>query len=416
MRGIILVLILQMITFFMWWVAKGAYPTTGWEQSAAQVTGLLGMMSLCISFVLAVRTKWIEKLFGGLDKTYKTHHIVGGLSFVFLLNHVLFLIVSALPRNTLSLYLWNTTNLAYTLGQLALYLLLFLIALTIYVKLPYRYWKWSHEWMGFVIILGGLHSMLITSDTSRYLPIRYWIMIWGIVASLSFLYKRFGYYYFPRPIKYKVIKGGKDKDLYVVSLESIGEPIEFEGGQYGFFSLPGRKREEHAFSILGNQNRKLYIGLKVMGEFTTKLSNLKPGDEVLVRGPYGMFGQKLSQAKHAIWIAGGIGITPFLSLAKSVRVDQKVEMYFCARVMPAKVITEPFARLAERNSHFFWHPCETSKGGHLTGKQVFEETGSDLSAYYMLCGPKQMMEGLAEQLAQIGVKRSHIVYEDFAFK
>lgn len=158
------------------------------------------------------------------------------------------------------------------------------------------------------------------------------------------------------------------------------------------------------------------MGIKVVGNFTEKLATLKSGGKLIVKGPFGTFGQKMKQAEHAVWIAGGIGITPFLSMAKAVRNDQKVEMYFCARVLPPSVITEPFANLSMRNPNFVWLPCETSKGGRLTGQKIYDDTGCDRNAYYMLCGPSVMMEAIASQLAQIGIRRSHIIYEDFAFK
>ncbi|MFZ2199663.1 MAG: ferric reductase-like transmembrane domain-containing protein [Microgenomates group bacterium] len=415
MMGWTLVLLTQMVTVYFWYLAKIDNPVASVAQAGTQIMALLGIMALVFTYILAVRSRVIEKLFGGLDIVYKTHHILGGLALVFLINHALLLIVGAMPANMIAYYLLPGTSWAYTLGIIALYLMLFLIILTLYVKLPYRFWKWSHEWMGMVIILGGLHSMLISSDTSRYLPLRYWIFSWSLVATLAFLYKRFAYYFVGMK-SYRIVRSGRDKDLLVVSMESADEPIDFQPGQFGFFSLPNKKRDDHAFSILGIEGTKLIIGIKVVGHFTGLLAELKAGSNILVRGPYGTFGQKMKNAKHAVWVAGGIGITPFLSMAKAVKNDQRVEMYFCARVLPPAVITTPFANLATRNPRFVWLPCETNKGGRITGRKIYDDTGCDRNAHYMLCGPKEMMESLAEQFAELGIRRSHIIYEDFAFK
>lgn len=415
MIGWILIIITEVVTVLLWLGAKAESPAINLAIGGSQILGLLGIMCLIWTFILAIRHSFIEGMFGGLDRVYKAHHILGGLSFVALVNHVLLLIVASMPANTMALYLIPGSSLAYTLGILSLYLMFFLLALTVYIKLPYRFWKWSHEWMGIVIILGGLHAMLISSDTSTYMLLRYWILVWSVIATIAFLYKRF-IYYFVGVTKYKIVLSGKQKELLVVSMEAIGSPIKFEPGQYGFFSFPSRKRDDHAFSILGINGNKLIIGIKIVGNFTTKLAELKTGSELLVKGPYGNFGEKMRGTKHAVWIAGGIGITPFLSMAKAVTGEQRVEMYFCARVLPPPVITQPFVNLSKSNPRFTWLSCETSKGSRLTGRRIFDDTGCDRGATYMMCGPKEMMEGLAEQLAEIGIKRSHIIYEDFAFK
>lgn len=415
MIGWIVIITTELFTIFLWYLAKQSNPISSVELALVQILGLTGIVSLAWTYVIATRVKIIEKMFGGLDIAYKAHHILGASALVALINHSVLLMIDSMPANTIRLYLIPGSSLAYNLGIYALYLMLLLVILTLYVKLPYRYWKWSHEWMGIVIILGGLHSMLITSDTSLYMPLRYWILAVSIIATISYLYKRF-IYYFVGSSKYKIIKSGRQQDLLVISMESIGSPIQFGPGQYGFFSLQKNRRNDHAFSILGSDNKKVIIGVKVVGDFTNQLSQLAPDTEVIMRGPYGTFGDKMKNTKHAVWIAGGIGITPFLSMAKAVKSEQRVEMYFCARVLPPSVITTPFANLAERNSRFVWLPCETTKGGRLTARKIFDDTGCDKYATYMLCGPKEMMESLAEQLAEIGISRSRIIYEDFAFK
>lgn len=367
MKGWLIINASLIVTTVLWILVKLESPAASIARGGSQIMALLGIMCLAWSFILAVRHKIIERLFGGLDKMYRAHHIIGGLAFVMLLNHALLLLVGAMPENRIAFYLIPASRISFTYGQVSLYLMLFLIWLTVYTKLPYRFWKWSHEWMGLVMIFGGLHTMLIRSDTLTNMPLRYWILGWSALATLAFLYKRFVYYFYPRPVRYRIETIGKQGDLLVVSLESIGAPLVFAPGQYGFFSLSGRKRDEHALSILGSEGTKLIVGVKIVGNFTTKLSQLNEGAEIIVRGPFGLWAEKMNVTNHAVWIAGGIGITPFLSMAHAIKKDQKVEMYFCASEMPAQVITEPFALLSSKNPNFKWLPCETSKTGRVIG-------------------------------------------------
>ena len=417
MKGWSLIIASLAVTWGLYLQAKVNMPAADWAQAIAQLTGLLGMVLLSWSYLLAARHSLWERLFGGLDRAYKAHHIVGGMSFVLLLQHPIAMIIGSLPRNALLLYLvpfragWD-----YTTGQLALYVLLLLLVLTLYVPLSYRVWKWTHEWMGLVIFLGGIHGLLIVSDVSRSWPLRVYILAFASLALLSALYKRFLYYVRQRQARVSVKSVGVAQDLIVLSLAYEGKPLTFGPGQYGFFAFPDAPRDEHPFSLLGSDERVVIIGVKRLGHFTKRLAKLQVGEPLIIRGPFGTFAEQMATTRHAVWIAGGIGITPFLSMARTVRASQRVEMYFCAKVLPPPVLTEPFRTLERTQSSFTWQACETSKTGRLKAAQILAETGNDPRARYFLCGPTLMMEGLTKELVQQGVKRSHIIYEDFAFK
>ena len=417
MKGWSLIIVSLAVTWGLYLQAKVGMPAADWAQAIAQLTGLLGIILLSWSYILAARHTLWERLFGGLDRAYKAHHIVGGLSFVLLLQHPIAMIIGSLPRNALLLYLvpfragWD-----YTAGQLSLYVLLLLLVLTLYVPLSYRLWKWTHEWMGLVILLGGIHSLLIVSDVSRSWLLRIWILSFVVLALLSALYKRFLYYARQRQAQVTVKSVGAAQDLIILSLVYRQAPLPFGPGQYGFFAFPDAPRDEHPFSILGSDEQVVIIGVKRLGSFTKCLAGMKEGEELVIRGPFGTFAEQMPTTHHAVWIAGGIGITPFLSMARAIQREQQVEMYFCAKVLPPPVLTEPFATLAQRNTHFTWLPCETSKAGRLKAEKILAETGHDPQARYFLCGPAAMMEGLTADLVKHGVKRSRIIYEDFAFK
>lgn len=403
-------------TVLLWWAAKSETGMVGTATATAQLTGLLGMMLLCWTILLAARHRAGERLFGGLDKVYRAHQVLGGSAFVLLLNHPLLLMLAAWPANTARTYLWPGANWGYNLGQAALYLMSGLLVLTLYWRLPYRFWKWTHEWMGWVVVLGGLHSFLIVSDTSRYLPLRYWVLGWSALATAAYLYKRYLYYVWQKPGPYQITRIGRHQDMVVLSMASQGVGIEFEPGQFGFFSFPVAPRDEHPFSIMASGRRGLIVAAKRVGKFTEQLAMTSVGALVYVRGPYGMFGEKMREATHAVWVAGGIGITPFISMARAIGSGQRVELYFSARVMPHSVLTETFGQLSERNPQFKWCARTTSEGKRISARQIYEETGRDRHAHYLLCGPKVMMETMALQLAELGVRRSRIIYEDFAFR
>ena len=157
--------------------------------------------------------------------------------------------------------------------------------------------------------------------------------------------------------------------------------------------------------------------MKRQGPFTRRLAKLQKGAPLIVRGPYGTFAEEMATCRQAVWIAGGIGITPFLSMAKALSPIAQVTMYFCARAMPDPVLTAPFARIArERPEQFVWRTCTTATAGHLRAKAILEETATSPQTRFFLCGPQAMMEGLTADLIAHGIARKRIIYEDFAFR
>ncbi|QQG41314.1 MAG: ferric reductase-like transmembrane domain-containing protein [Candidatus Woesebacteria bacterium] len=385
----------------------------------AQVSGLFGTLFLSWNYIVSVRHMILEKIFGGLDRVYKTHEFFGISSFILLLNHPLFLIINFLPFNSTSLYLLPGRNLAYTFGVLSLYSLFLLVSFTIFVKLPYRFWKLTHEWTGIVILLALFHAYLIPSDISRYLPLRIWILSWNSLAILAFIYKRFLYYFLAPKKTYVVENVVQDSNYLVLTL--IGDRqnfLRFNPGQFAFFTINGKgaDREEHPFSILEQKDNYIKIGVKVIGNFTLKLTDLKDGDTITVRGPFGNFGEKVQEAKEMVWISGGIGITPFLSMAPSIMPDQKVTMIHTSANPESRLLTDKLTEHAVVNPSFRFINHLTSLYGRLNADNVCRRFNLTRNSYVFLCGPKKMMETFAEQFSSYGISRKRIIYEDFQLR
>ena len=114
---------------------------------------LLGVMGICfysINLILSSRWRFIEALFGGLNRVYIAHHIIGGIALIMLLFHP---IVLAIARASSSWYgslafLLPSTDIAKNLGILALTGMVLLLILTFYIKLPYGLWKFTHKFLG----------------------------------------------------------------------------------------------------------------------------------------------------------------------------------------------------------------------------------------------------------------------------
>jgi len=414
--GNMLIVISSIITGLFFLLSKVGLELQPPFQILAQISSLLGLLFLSWTYILSLRHRVVESMFNGLDKVYKLHHLLGGLSFILLLHHPLFLILNRLPQNTLKLYLLPSVSQSYTLGVIALYLLAFLLVLTLFVDMPYRLWKWTHEWMGLVILIGGLHSVLVVSDISRYAPLRYWMITWTAAALLSALYKRFFYYLFQQSKNYQVVDIKQNSDIFYLTLfpREGFRPLYFQPGQYGFISLPD-SRDEHPFTVLKQKGQKITFAIKCYGLFTKGISQKKPGEVLTLRGPFGYFASSVSKAPQ-VWIAGGIGVTPFVSMLGNILPDQEVTLFWSCRDDSLSEINSIFQNYSESYPNFSFIPINTCQDKHISVEKLNSMDLVDSHHRYYLCGPLSMMTQLSDQLVSVGIKQKHIIYEDFSFK
>jgi len=418
--GVVSFLASVVVTLELFWLSKLTVPAGDTLRVLSQVSGLLGLLFLSWSYLLAVRHPLLERAFGGLDRVYRWHHIAGGTAFVLLMNHPVFLMISALPTNTFMTYFVPGSIFSYTLGILAFYCLLVLLSLTLFVDLPYKIWKRTHEWLGLVIILGAWHALIVPSDVSRFVPLSLWVGVVSAAAIAAFLYKRFLYYILDRGVSCRVSRVTWENDTVLLTMTSDGKRRipQFRPGQFAFLSFTGKGegRDEHPFSVVSQDDTAISFGMKVIGGFTLKLSKSQPGATVRIRGPYGMFSIHKPNIGHMLWVAGGIGITPFMYLLRAVSEHQHLTFITTARGSIPKIFREPVERLIAGFPSVTFIHHDSSKDGRLTAGKIVSMAPVFRDTHVWLCGPKSLMTTLSEQLPAYGVLRHRIYFEDFSLK
>jgi len=223
----------------------------------------------------------------------------------------------------------------------------------------------------------------------------------------------------------------------VLTIEDTSEgeeaPISYQPGQYATisFKYEGHPTAVRCFSLMSIPTRQdiLQFGVKVKGEFTHSLANgLKVGDEVTVRGPFGKFVFNATRDQSAVFIAGGIGITPFISMARyAARLQLPnpiVLIYSCHSQDDIPFLME-LVRLEQLNPNFHVLFC-VSHGpvDRLAGARVFQgPVTSELLEHtipsyfarssFFICGPDGFMQGMVKVLAAHGVPTSKIKTEAY---
>jgi propane monooxygenase reductase subunit len=198
------------------------------------------------------------------------------------------------------------------------------------------------------------------------------------------------------------------------------EPLEFKPGQYVDIAIPGT--DEHRSFSMANTDAdvlefmiKQYPGGKLSGLLAD--GSIKPGDALEVTGPFGVFTLRRSSPRRMLFIGGGAGMAPILSLLRSMKesgVEREAAYYYGART---EVDLFHLEELADLPCAFVAALSEDSDGwagetGLIT--DVVDRLEGDLTevdAY--LCGPPPMVDAAIALLDAKGVPESHIYFDKF---
>jgi propane monooxygenase reductase component len=220
-------------------------------------------------------------------------------------------------------------------------------------------------------------------------------------------------------------------DIYKLSLvlDDEGEPpLEFHAGQYVDITIPGSSHKR-AFSMATTPSvtDRLEFMIKIYpgGKFSGLLKEeLDPGDELQVKGPFGVFILREHSDAPLIFIGGGAGMAPIWSLLCSMaerNIHRKVTYYYGARTRKDLFHLEEFERLAERLPEFRFVPAlsEPAPEDDWDGEvgvitDVVDRLEDDLSDHEgYLCGPPPMIDAAVGTLNAHGLPEAKIFFDKF---
>lgn len=418
------------ISNLLWLLAKASQGTPLYPEFTpiyvSQLSAINGAMMMSLNFILAGRIKLFERIFGGLDKVYKFHKKIGKYAFALLWFHPLFLILdNFLGLKTILRYLWFGETMAYNFGLAALYLMTILIILTVAIKLPYHIWKHTHRLMVLALIFAAAHINTAFSDTTYFLPLKIWLLAFASFGIFMWFYTEIIFGRFGKHIHtYKVSKLNIKGSIAELIFENVKNPITYIGGQFVLMSFKNNKRipaEFHPYTISSGPNEDLRISAKDLGNYSTKLFSAQPGDEVKIIGPYGFFTyESLKEHKNQIWIAGGIGVTPFLSILTDMiekNADNDISFIYSVKSPEEAVYLQEIKYKISnlKNGKLIEHYSD--QAGFLNAVVIAKMTGKNLpSATILMCGPAVMTAKLKQNFKDAGIPQERVIFEDFDFK
>ncbi|HED05696.1 MAG TPA: hypothetical protein ENI61_03320 [Ignavibacteria bacterium] len=427
--GWLTVILLSVIPFILWIFApKADVPFANFQNSLisfGEIFGLVGLVMFSITLILASRLKFLEPLFGGLNRIYEKHNILGQISFILLLFHPLLL----LPRyasniKETSSFLFFSGLWARNFGIIALWMMIILIILTLYLRPKYNLWKNIHKFFGVALFFGALHVYFIPGYVMNNPILKIYILIFAVAGIVAFLYRSVFARFVIKTYGYIVedIKKMSD-DIMEITLRPASKSVDFNAGQFIFISFEqeGFSSESHPFSISSSPSeRYLKITVKKLGDYTADLySRLRIGTFARVEGPFGMFSYARSKNSNQIWIAGGIGITPFISFIKDLtikKIDYSVQLFYCVEDEHEAVYLDLLNSLSlKSNNKLKIIPFYFQEKGYINVNYLKNNIDNLSRKEIFICAPPRMIQELKTDFMESSISKSLIHSEEFNF-
>lgn len=409
------------IPIFLWFPYSNFETAGSAFLSTGQAAGIVGSVLFSVNFLLSARFKFLEPVFGGLNEVYKAHHTVGRYALLFLIAHPAALAVYYLPDKLLrAMYLPLPSNIAVLMGHIAFDSFVVLLILTLYIKLKYDTWKKTHKFLGVPLFFASLHIYLIPSTTTVLPQLKYYLLLLALAGLCAYSYRvLFGRFFVKRhlfAVSYVKKLNSKVTQIRLVPKNKL---IKYSPGQFIFISffVNNAWQEVHPFSITSTPaNDYIELTIKASGDYTSTIKNLTKGVRAKIEGPFGYFSYCRYSNRRQIWIAGGIGVTPFISMARSLTTPNpyKIDMYYLVGTKDEAVYQDELEKIAGKISGFklFTHFSKTS--GRFSA-EILSKTSADFAeSDIFICGPQKMMKSLADQLIKLGVKKYAIHSEEFS--
>ena len=177
--------------------------------------------------------------------------------------------------------------------------------------------------------------------------------------------------------------------------------------------------ESRVFSIASppDDRQRLRITVSALGKFTQRMMTLKEGDQVWVKLPYGDFVIQSEENAPVILIAGGTGITPFVSFFAGASTTAPIRVLYGARRSELLIYREVLKQAMDRSPNLGWQAfveeCagEGERSGRLSVEAALEAaraTGAGDAATYYISGPPAMLAMFRTGLATAGVPPARI--------
>jgi len=407
-----------------------------WREQVVLFSGVVALVFMTVAMVTSVRPAWLDRATGGLDKAYGLHKWAGICVAIAALLHWLgeegpkwlvqlgwlahpgHLGGDAVPPE----WMERLVDTGALVGEWTFYVLLALVVVALFQRIPYRWFRYVHKAFPLVYLAAVFHTFAVMFKTGWWTTPAAWLLAGiaavGVAASLVALFGRIGAERKVKAIIRRIERHGNG--IVDITLQVLGNGFVHQSGQFAFVSF-AHDREPHPYTIAssGDDPYTLRFAIKRLGDFTGALpERVREGQTVEIEGPYGQFSFDVD-GERQIWVAGGIGITPFLSrleaLANSGGSGQPIDLWYCTRDDEDGAFPLQLEALCER-AGVTLHRVVAAKRQYLHANAIQARVKRLCRANVWFCGPQSFAESLRKGLGRYGFRASAFHYDRFGMR
>jgi predicted ferric reductase len=420
--GVSALLAVAVANIVLWVVARPAGQPAG--LFVGELCGAEAVLLFSCALVLATLLRSIERAFGGLDRVARWHRHAAVAGVLLLIPHVA--LVNSAPDR-------YATSLGHALGDVAL---VGLLLLTVWALAPglraarwpgvirrmaratYERWLTAHRLTGLFVGAAVVHAAIVDPVLHRSPLLRTVFLTVGAFGIVAYLYRELLARYFVPIYDYTVANVGRlNHTTLGVTLAPARKSLSFTPGQFVFLALGGAGGwERHPFSVSSSpSDPQLELTIKASGDYTSELyDKLRTGVPAKLAGPFGGFDYR-EGGRDQIWIAGGIGVTPFLSWIRSIdgQFDYSVDFYYSVAHAEDALYLDEIRAVTNRHPSLRLRLVCADTNGQLTPEEVVRAVAPGASPWVYMCGPPPMMKAFSAGLRALGVPNGRVRWEEF---
>ena len=388
----------------------------GFWRSAAIVSGWSGGGLLTASLLLMVREAKLAAWLGGLESMYRWHHRLGVAAYLVLLVHPLALAAAGwreAPALAWAMLAPWQQGWPVWIGWAALLCLMTGLTAALSPGIAYARWRFLHGLLGLAIGLAITHLLLLGLD---------YPLLWSPLLALALILWRILRADLGLDSRPHVVARVRHPaaDIIEISLRPLARPLAVRPGQFvlaAFHDGPDFRGcgEFHPYTVSAvAADGEIALGIKALGDCTRHLQTLVPGVAARIEGPFGDF---LSQraAVPEFWLAGGIGITPFLGVLRNGPLPHPTRLLYLHRDAHDGAFGDEIRRLASDQPRLAVEVI--ASGNRVPDLATLLPAAPDLAGHECyLCGPPGLLAAAIPLLRQRGVNPARIHFEQFDFR
>ena len=420
--GVVALAVVVLGSLVLWIFARPADQPTG--RYTGEFLGVEAVLLFSCTLVLATLLPFIERSFGGLDRVALWHRRTAVAAVLLMVLHPLFAGSTPVP---------DASQVGRKLGSLAMLGLVILAIWSLAPSLRAARWsrliRWlgriSHErWLtghrltGLFVTAAVVHGAMVDPVLKVSTTLKTMYVVVGGIAIVAYGYRELFARYVIPIYDYTVAEVRRPNESTIdVFLEPVDRSLSFEPGQFillAFGGVDGWQR--HPFSVASAPSEhRLEVSIRALGDYTQELHDkLQPGTPAKAAGPFGGFDYRHGGDKQ-IWIAGGVGITPFISWIRSLdeTFDRHVDFYYSVNHASEALFVDEINAAAAAHPTLRARLVDSSRAGFLTSDAVTSEMGSPSESWVYMCGPPAMMKAMASGFEKLGIPRGRIRWEQF---